>query len=327
MIHRVIGLRRFLDFALMSLAVITLTPIAECQVRLGLFDEVTAGRAIFADPQPDDELLPININQAWGLMNGEGKIIAYPSFDWVDRGQDGLARAVAQGRTGFIRGNGRWAIDPQFEFVDRFSEGYAIYGVNGRFGFLDRRGRALTEPIYDSALRMKAGYAAVRIAGRCGFLDQRMRFAIEPSFAGVRSFCDGLAAVRFFPGDPRGLAGLIDKRGRVLFSDPSKQIIQFGDLSDGLIRCETAEGWGFIDQRFRPVIKPMYEDARDFVNGLAAVKLQGKWGYIDKKGRLLVEPIYDEADDFDDILAMVRLGVLWATSARPAGWSSSRSLR
>jgi hypothetical protein len=281
---------------------------ASGQVRLGLLDRPTAGRAVLIDPQPDHALLPIQVRHAWGLMNFDGRLLTYPQYDWVDIGQDGLARAVTNGKTGFIRGNGKWSIEPNFDWLDRFSENYAVYGVEGGgFGYIDRRGRPIAEPRFNAALRMTDGLAAVRFEGRCGYLDQRMRWAIEPGFAGVRSFNNSYAAVRFFPGDRRGKAGLIDKRGRVVFADPSGEVLRFGDLSDGMIRCETSKGWGYLDQRFRPVIQPRFEDAREFVNGLAAVKADGKWGYIDKTGRWQVQPTYDFADDFDELLAMVQL--------------------
>jgi hypothetical protein len=51
----------------------------------------------------------------------------------------------------------------------------------------------------------------------------------------------------------------------------------------------------------------MYDDADDFKEGLARVKLNGKWGFIDKTGKEIVPPKYDYAWDFQESLARVKL--------------------
>ena len=35
-------------------------------------------------------------------------------------------------------------------------------------------------------------------------------------------------------------------------------------------------------------IKPQFEDARFFSEGLASVKIEGRWGYIDKTGQYVI---------------------------------------
>ncbi|MBQ7197059.1 MAG: WG repeat-containing protein [Synergistaceae bacterium] len=54
-------------------------------------------------------------------------------------------------------------------------------------------------------------------------------------------------------------------------------------------------------------IQPQYQDARDFHEGLAAVKQNDRWGYIDYLGRIAVPIIYriPEAGDFSEGFAFV----------------------
>lgn len=50
-----------------------------------------------------------------------------------------------------------------------------------------------------------------------------------------------------------------------------------------------------------------YEEARNFVNGLAPVKQSnGKWGYVDKAGREVITAKYDQATSFYDSYAVVK---------------------
>jgi len=66
--------------------------------------------------------------------------------------------------------------------------------------------------------------------------------------------------------------------------------------------------WGFLDQNGRLAIRPIFEDVRDFRQGLAAVQWQGKWGFINVNGRMAVPPRYDSVGDFAEIgLAVVTL--------------------
>ncbi|EIL3899587.1 WG repeat-containing protein, partial [Campylobacter coli] len=44
------------------------------------------------------------------------------------------------------------------------------------------------------------------------------------------------------------------------------------------------------------VIKPNFDDAWYFREGLAKVGLNGKYGFIDKSGKIVIEPIFDDID-------------------------------
>ena len=55
-------------------------------------------------------------------------------------------------------------------------------------------------------------------------------------------------------------------------------------------------------------IAPQYEDAREFSEGLAAVKKNGKWGYIDEENKVVIDFQYDYAWDFNEGKAVVGTG-------------------
>lgn len=64
--------------------------------------------------------------------------------------------------------------------------------------------------------------------------------------------------------------------------------------------------WGFINTSGNFVIKPLYQAANNFSDGLAPVKLKGKYGYIDLTGNFIIPPQYDSANRFSEGLAFVR---------------------
>lgn len=67
------------------------------------------------------------------------------------------------------------------------------------------------------------------------------------------------------------------------------------------------EKYGFIDLSGNIVIPFDFDEARDFHDGLAAVKINGKWGFINHNGSVVIDAIYNEASDFSENLASLRL--------------------
>lgn len=74
----------------------------------------------------------------------------------------------------------------------------------------------------------------------------------------------------------------------------------------------TKEGskWGY-KQLGKWVIKPRFDSAGPFSEGLACVKLLGKWGYINKSGELKIPFKYENALPFSEGLAPVMLLKRW----------------
>lgn len=74
-----------------------------------------------------------------------------------------------------------------------------------------------------------------------------------------------------------GVAGCAAPRG------PQYQNVR--SFSEGLAPVQASNGkWGYINTSDQFVINPKFEDAQEFKNARAAVKLNGKWGFINKQG-------------------------------------------
>jgi len=266
------------------------------------------GDISIVDPSVDDAIFPININNVWGLMNQDGDIIAFPEFEWTDYGYQGLARAVLDGKTGFVTGNGSWVIRPQYDYADRFvadDEGrnrLAVVAVDGRWGMIDISDEIVLPLEFDGVLRFQDGMAAVEKNGLCGFVDRRGRITIDLQFKSVRSFHNGYAAVQMR--DDRW--GFIDKRGELVWLDETGRVLELGDFHEQYARVRMridrdTVRWGYLTKAFR-YTRPgvIYEDARDFHNGMAGVKVDGKWGFAYANGRWAIEPQFDDVNDFDN---------------------------
>lgn len=63
--------------------------------------------------------------------------------------------------------------------------------------------------------------------------------------------------------------------------------------------------YGFIDKDGKEIIPFIYDEANNFVNGLALVRKNGKRGYIDKDGKEVIPLIYKYAVPFFGNMALV----------------------
>jgi len=101
---------------------------------------------------------------------------------------------------------------------------------------------------------------------------------------------------------------IITKSGFLNYEFPSHLIPE--SLSEGIILTwnKHLKSYGFVDTKGDVIIKFEFDDAKEFNDGLAAVKKRrsSAWGFIDKKGKFVVQPIYDEAFSFSEKQAVVR---------------------
>lgn len=97
--------------------------------------------------------------------------------------------------------------------------------------------------------------------------------------------------------------GFIDETGQVVIAP---QFEWARDFSEGLAAVrKNGNKWGFIDKTGKMVINNQFSAAGDFSEGLAVVVVNGKMGYIDKNGNSVVEPEFVAAGEFSEGMAHV----------------------
>lgn len=77
--------------------------------------------------------------------------------------------------------------------------------------------------------------------------------------------------------------------------------------------------YGFVDSYHQMAIPFSYDDAREFSEGMAAVKSGNKWGFIDSTGAVILPMQYTAVSDFRESFATVTLnnktGLVYETGA------------
>jgi len=244
----------------------------------------------------------------------------YPKIEDI-RFSDGLSVFLdtTSNKYGYINKKGDFKIAPQFESAFPFSEGLAVVNLNGKFGYINTEGNIVIECIYDNAKSFNCNRAV------CNFSkteNQEVDGKDVPFFSSNVVVIDksgsiinapqGMAVVHNFS---QNIAVKLDLN-KMLFSGKGFCFIDEGlnpktdylfedakDFSEDWAAVKINDKWGFVDVNFQKIIEPEFEDVQSFNDSLAPVKKDGKWGFINNQGNLVIENKYDTVTVFNKNLA------------------------
>jgi WG repeat protein len=233
-----------------------------------------------------------------GLIDTNGSLVTQPLFRSLSAadGPDGLLlgqKEPAEG-FGFYDHSGNLVLGPYF-LAFPFAQGRARVKTSGQGEandwLIDASGNFLPKkPLVLDGIRFSEGLIAVRQDRKLGYLDLEGNVAIEPRYDQGGEFSEGLAAVQL-----DGHWTFIDKSGAVTAEFPAG-VVFAEPLSDGFSLVSADRGqpgrkFGYVDRKGQWAIKPTWDDAEAFHQGLAYVGIwkDGKAAYIDHKGRSVWE--------------------------------------
>ena len=210
-------------------------------------------------------------------------------YDEVWVFSEGLAEVREDERSGFVNEAGDLVIDLRFKEASHFELGLAAFkDDNGKWGYIDKKGNAAIEAQFDDALAFQKDYglAVAEIDGKQGFINPEGEWAIKPEFDYASGFSEGLSMVfnyaprndKVFLSEPR--YSYINTKGETVIK-LSDNVTSAGDFKNGLALVQiNDEKWGYINQKGEWVIRPQFDDAEQFYEGEALVKLNGRWRAI-----------------------------------------------
>lgn len=211
----------------------------------------------------------------WTLVDGNLNLIARneeSSFETIGRlGTNGVATAVRNGEKHFI--NERMQVNTRVweDFCD-FSNGVAAVKLNGNWALIS--------------------------AGEIETIGEFPYTAVAINDSG---YCveNGLAVVA----DESGYYVLDVESRKPVFENRFEELKAYN--SGQPIAYRKGQKWGFVYSNGEIMTEAMYEDARSYVNGYAAVKQNGLWGFVDKNNLMIVEP------QFSDVLDVLDSGYVY----------------
>jgi len=237
----------------------------------------------------NNDVALVKINNKWGVIDKTGKYVIEPKFDgsYCDENTSHMYYTGEMGEILFIIFTNRNNIKIIKEhtdllkglgyqyniqsWIDDFNEGYARVIINNQWGFVDKNGNTIIKPIYKYCSLFKNGIASVF----------------------VKSNTDH---------------AFINTKGETVVLPLHAKITQGLDFTNGLALFENQNNkYGYMDKDGKVVIKPIFDYAHRFSEGLAAVVVKGKLGYIDTNGKMVIQPQFSSAYEYCGGVAKVEL--------------------
>jgi hypothetical protein len=165
--------------------------------------------------------------------------------------------------------------------------------------------------------------------GRYGFIDLAGNWRVGPRFKMVSSFSEGYAYTTDAYLGEEGFEDFIDSRGErafgvdIRFPEDRSASWPF-QVSEGLVAfMDEDNAVGFLDTKGEVALRPEWEDALPFSEGLAAVQVSRSWRFIDPTGRIVVQGPFEKVQSFAQGLAAAKEGELWGYIDRQGAWTIS----
>lgn len=218
------------------------------------------------------------------------------------------------------------------KFTD-FSDGVAWVqnDVTKKWGVIDTIGNILidfTLPIgnIEDVPAFQQGVCPLSIPGK-GYIiiNKSGKIVVRlPETRKLSPFIDGIATGFLSVKNPKKSTPLqpvydikavfLNMKGQVIWTHLATSIQPFDQLkpmrpfNNGLAAYYdyVKRKWGYINKEGKIMIPAVLEEAKDFSEGLAAVKRDGKWGYINTKGVMSISNIFTkEPENFSSGRAVV----------------------
>lgn len=245
----------------------------------------------------------------WQYIDKKGQTVIPPAYSSAGIFSEGLAGVCTRkpSRCGFIGKDGKPAIPLRFGGkVKKFSSGLAPVSNGSGWGFIDRQGKLVLPFVHDDALGFSQGLAPVKHKELWGYIDRSGKVVIPFRFESAYPFSDGRALVydkNRYGGSTRGYR-YIDKTGK----DASSGRYDYArPYRKGLGAVRIDFIWKCLDLSGAVVwTSPRkYMMVQSCDDPLHAARLQGKVGFVDRTGRVAIKPRFDWAWPFSDGMARV----------------------
>ena len=208
--------------------------------------------------------------------------------------------------------NGKVIIPIKYPGDIFFSDGMyqqhnVIAGEAEGYYFYDMDGKLMNKQPYKAAYEFHNGYAIVATKdGKNSLINKNGKEVFSFSDGtNIRFYCEGYLSVSPLLLDQE--CYLIDTTGRVMMKNTETLKMSCEGLHEGLVimtDIKTSK-LGYADRTGKIVIPCMFDEARPFSEGLAAVSVNKKFGFVDKTGKIVIAPVYASVGDFSEGLAYV----------------------
>jgi hypothetical protein len=217
------------------------------------------------------------------------------SLYYYDFIEDGRILVKTDNGDTFIDREGRFVFGATyFNYASGFSEGLAMVQrkPNDKKGFIDPEGKFAIEPQYDGVLaNFSEGICPVRKDGKTFYINKRNEVVSYVDMDYAYPFQDGVGLIA------KGMSfnpiwSMINIKGEYLLKDLDAYVEPiregFAVFHAPVIRTpKYIYKYGFLNTKGEIAVKPQFDKAGSFYNGLAEIWIADEQGFIDTQGKVI----------------------------------------
>ncbi len=237
----------------------------------------------------------MNVDGKWGFVGASGAFVISPIYTKVEDFNLNVAVASVGTKWGMINDKNETVIPFQYDKIVR-AEGmgdslfFAVL-ANDKWGILEENGKVKTTALFDEISLTEEGYFQFKKGRYYGVLDSNYQLLFEDT-------CTKLISV--------GASEFVFKIDTVW-----TKINVLNNERKRISKAELAQmSKGAAEEKQKPN-KGSYSFIGPLINGRAIVKKDEKFNYINEKGKLIANDWYDEAENFHDNFAVVKVNKLY----------------
>jgi hypothetical protein len=255
-----------------------------------------------------ENVFPVTINYRSGLSNTQGENVTPLIYDQVKYFGQNYFLVKKGGQSGILDKGAKEIIPLGMYDISVKDETGTMYVVDKNkdlTALYDKYGKQILPFKYTRVSGFVGGLAIVSTghgqSERYGYINEKMEETIPCQYSEVGEFTSDLAYVR--DPDQWTFVKIIDKSGKVFKKVPTpdrSRLTRLGKFAVMTLAGETPDldVVQLLNSRGDVVIKPKYQEIREFSEGLAAIKLNDLWGFIDSDGKEIISPTYKAVQDF-----------------------------
>lgn len=152
-----------------------------------------------------------------------------------------------------------------------FSEGLAAVKINGKWGYIGVDGKIVIDPVFEDASNFEEGLATVRTEGKYGVINKKGKFISKERFENLSAHIKNGYIRVSVKNNYEIKWGVINKMGKYVLSPRFEYV--FGNCNEGMLQIMEKELFGYADLETGNIIKPVFNYAFEFNNGLAIVRV------------------------------------------------------
>ncbi len=242
------------------------------------------------------------------LIDTQGNTIGHHHFDDLSSfDKYGLAVARENKKNNIyyylVNKKGERVSSHSFRKIFPFHEGLAAVKKKQKYGFISAQGEIIVPIIYDKVSIFSEGRAWVKIDGKCGYINKMGKVIVDFEFNKCSDFEDGKAVV--YVNARKG--GLVDKEGDYVIQPQIKNLIKY---SEGKGLAKNYQKKYYFIRESGEMYEGYFDEATEFENGAAFVKLNHKWGVINTKGAIIITPKYEKIERMNSSISIVKVSKL-----------------